>query len=54
MNALTLFETFFFLRMHVCYLHGSRWMVHETLDENGCTMYETLNENKFYEICMDV
>jgi len=27
----------FFLRMHVCYLHGS------TLDENG-----------FYEICMDV
>jgi len=42
MNALGLFETFF-LRMHVCYLHGSTWIVHETL-----------YENKFCEICMDV
>jgi len=28
--------------------------VHETLDENECMMHETLNENRFYEICMDV
>jgi len=43
MNELGLFETFFFLRMHVCYLHESTWIVDETLDEN-----------KFYEICMNV
>jgi len=43
MNALTLFETIFFLRMCVCYLHKSASMIHETLDENN-----------FYKMCMDV
>jgi len=42
MNVLILFETFF-LRMHVCYLYESTWIVHETLDDNG-----------FYDICIDV
>jgi len=43
MNALGLFVTIFFLRMNVCYLHGSTWILDETLDENT-----------FYEICMNV
>jgi len=43
MNTLTLFETAFFMRMHLCYLHESTWMVHETLDDNG-----------FYEIQIDI
>jgi len=25
---------YFFLRIHLCYLHGSTWIVDETLDEN--------------------
>jgi len=55
MNALGLFETiFFFLRMHVCYLHGNTWIVKETLYENEYMIRETLDENKFYEICIDV
>jgi len=37
-DALTLFEFFFI--MYVCYLHGSTWIVYETLDENGCMMHE--------------
>jgi len=45
---------YFFLRMHVCYLHGSTWIVDETLDENEYMIRETLDENKFYEICMNV
>jgi len=28
--------------------------VHETLDENEYMIRETLDENKFYEICMNV
>ena len=40
--------------MHVCYLHGSTWIVHETLNENEYMIRETLDENKFYEICIDV
>jgi len=47
-------KLFFFLRMHVCYLHGSTWIVHKTLDENEYMIRETLDENKFYEICIDV
>jgi len=65
MNALGLFETIFFLRMHVCYLHWSTWivdetldeneyMIRETLDENEYMIRETLYENKFYEICMNL
>jgi len=64
MNALGLFVTFV-LRMNVCYLHGSTWildetldeneyMIRETLDENEYMIRETLDENTFYEICMNV
>jgi len=41
---------FSFLRMHICYLHGSTWIVHETLYENGCMMHETLDENIFWDM----
>jgi len=54
MNVLGLFVTIIFLRMNVCYLHGSIWIVDETLDENEYMIRETLDENKFYEICMNV
>jgi len=45
MNALALFETIFFMKMHVCYLHDSTWMTHETLDDSMryVYMYEVLS-----------
>jgi len=39
----SIWNYFFFLRMHACCLYESTWMVHETLDEN-----------KLYEICIYV